>query len=162
MQADQSNNHCYNKTLKPLAGALRNNSTKAEVCLWKYALRAGQMRGYTFKRQRPVLQYIADFMCQPLMLVIELDGGVHQDETVVLNDARRQSALESAGFTVLRFHNDEVLGQMGDVRDRILCWIDAFEGQHGIAGRTMRGASSPSLSAAPAAASDSISPSGGG
>ena len=48
--------------------------TKAEACLWKYVLRAGKMKSFQFRRQRPVLNYIADFMCKELMLIIEVDG----------------------------------------------------------------------------------------
>ena len=48
--------------------------TKAEACLWKYVLRASRMKGYGFRRQRPIMNYIADFMCKELMLVIEVDA----------------------------------------------------------------------------------------
>ncbi|MCW3076617.1 MAG: hypothetical protein JWO32_1226, partial [Bacteroidetes bacterium] len=54
----------------------RSQMTKSEVCLWKYAFRAKQM-GYTFNRQQPVLNYIADFMCNELKLIIEVDGYTH-------------------------------------------------------------------------------------
>lgn len=57
------NHHHYNKNLREFAHEKRNEMTKAEACLWKYALRGKQM-GYTFNRQRPVLNYIADFMCK--------------------------------------------------------------------------------------------------
>src|SRR5947199_353987 len=86
MQADKHNNLAYNADLQPFAYSLRQTLTKAEACLWKYALRAGQMKGYIFRRQRPVLQYIADFMCQPLMLIIEVDGGIHKDDLVAAKD----------------------------------------------------------------------------
>lgn len=76
--------------------------TKAEACLWKYALRASQMKGYGFRRQRPVLNYIADFMCQELFLIIEEDGITHQDEKVIENDKVRQSRLKAVSFTLLR------------------------------------------------------------
>ena len=77
--------------------------TRAEVCLWKYVLRASRLNGYAFHRQRPVLRYIADFMCKELMLVIEADGLSHQWEGAVERDAVRQKHSEEAGFTVLRF-----------------------------------------------------------
>ena len=60
----------YNKNLQPYANRLRKEMTKAEACLWKYVLRAGKMKGYQFRRQRPVLHYIADFMFKELMLVV--------------------------------------------------------------------------------------------
>lgn len=68
------NNHFYNRNLQPNANRLRKEMTKAEACLWKYVLRAGKMKGYGFRRQRPVLSYIADFMCKELMLIIEVDA----------------------------------------------------------------------------------------
>jgi very-short-patch-repair endonuclease len=70
-------NHHYNKRLQFNANTLRKEMTKAEACLWKFVLRAGMMKGYSFRRQRPVLNYIADFMCKELMLVIEVDGLTH-------------------------------------------------------------------------------------
>lgn len=64
MKADKSNFHAYNNNLRKFANRNRHKATKAEACLWKYILRAKKMNGYGFKRQRPVLNYIADFMCQ--------------------------------------------------------------------------------------------------
>jgi len=74
LKADTTNNYAYNKKLQPFANKLRKEMTKTEACLWKYALRASQMKGYQFRRQRPVLRYIADFLCKELKLVIEVDG----------------------------------------------------------------------------------------
>ena len=119
--------NAYNRRLQGAANALRQNATKAEACLWKYVLRAGQMKGYTFRRQRPVLDYVADFMCQPLMLIIEVDGSVHKLEHVAVRDARRQRRLEEAGFTVMRFSNNEVLTQIGIVRMKLEEWIEETE-----------------------------------
>lgn len=101
--------HFYNKNLQRYANRLRNEGTKAEACLWKYVLRASKLKGYPFRRQRPVLNYIADFMCKELMLIIEVDGSIHDLEEVVRKDKERKQALEEAGFTVLRFTNEEVL-----------------------------------------------------
>ena len=98
--------------------------TKAEACLWKYVLRAGKMKGFQFRRQRPVLIYIADFMCKELMLVIEVDGSIHQLEEIIKNDKIRQKALEEAGFTVLRFTNDEVLENINAVYSFLQDWIE--------------------------------------
>lgn len=117
----------YNNRLQPWANALRKDMTKAEACLWKYVLRAGQMKGYTFNRQRPVLRYIADFMCKPLRLIIEVDGSSHDDPKVQKHDAFRQRELEESGFTVIRFTNDEVLKAIGSVKRRIELKIDEIE-----------------------------------
>jgi very-short-patch-repair endonuclease len=117
-------NHNYNKNLQPNANRLRKEMTKAEACLWKYVLRAGKMKGFQFRRQRPVLKYIADFMCKELMLIIEVDGSIHQLEEVSKNDEIRQKALEEAGFTVLRYTNEEVLKDIVSVCGYIEEWIE--------------------------------------
>jgi very-short-patch-repair endonuclease len=101
--------------------------TKAEACLWKFVLRAGQMKGYTFNRQRPVLRYIADFICKPLNLIIEVDGSSHDNLKVQKHDAFRQSELETCGFKVLRFSNDQVLLTIDLVRKSILAKINQIE-----------------------------------
>jgi len=101
--------------------------TKAEACLWKYALKARQMKGYPFRRQRPVLNYIADFMCMELKLIIEVDGITHHDEKVILKDEQRQRNLEAAGFTVLRFSDHEVLKGMTGVIAFLEEWIEKYE-----------------------------------
>ncbi len=107
-------NH-YNKQLKDRARSLRKEMTKAEVCLWKYALRAS-MAGAKFNRQRPVLDFIADFMCKPLKLIIEVDGYSHLLEHVKNKDERRQKVLEYHDFTVLRFTDEDVLKDIENVR----------------------------------------------
>jgi len=110
-------NHFYNKTLHPYANRLRKEMTKAEACLWKYVLRAKKLRGFQFRRQRPVLNYIADFMCMELMLIIEVDGITHHWEETIKKDEIRQKDLEDAGFTVIRFSDEEILNRIQVVCD---------------------------------------------
>lgn len=121
---DRHSNHFYNKNLQPNANRLRKEMTKAEACLWKYVLRAGKMKGFQFRRQRPVLIYIADFMCKELMLIVEVDGSIHHLEEVSKNDKIRQKALEETGFTVLRFTNEEVLTNIQWVSGYLEDWIE--------------------------------------
>jgi very-short-patch-repair endonuclease len=118
-----SNQH-YNKNLQPFANKLRKNMTKAEACLWKYVLRARQMKGFQFRRQRPVLNYIADFMCKELMLIIEADGITHQWEETIKKDNKRQKDLESAGFTVLHITDNDILNNIHIVRSTLEEWIE--------------------------------------
>jgi very-short-patch-repair endonuclease len=106
--------------------------TKAEACLWKFVLRAGTMRGYTFRRQRPVLNYIADFMCKELKLVIEVDGITHYDDETRIKDELRQKDLETVGFVVLRFNDNEVLNNIDSVFQTIDVWIEEYEKAHGL------------------------------
>jgi very-short-patch-repair endonuclease len=102
--------------------------TKAEACLWKYVLKAKLLRGYQFRRQRPVLNYIADFMCMELMLIIEVDGITHHWEETMQKDKKKQADLEGAGFTVLRFTDDEVLNSIHTVQAFLEEWIERKKG----------------------------------
>ncbi|MBN2613133.1 MAG: DUF559 domain-containing protein [Bacteroidales bacterium] len=99
---------------------------KGEACLWKYVLRSHMMLGYQFRRQRPVLNYLADFMCKELKLIIEVDGGSHNDDEIYRNDLKRQGELEKAGFTVLRFSDEEVLKNINNVTRTLEGWIEEF------------------------------------
>ena len=87
-------------------------------------LKARRMKGYPFRRQRPVLNYIADFMCKELNLMIEVDGITHTYEGIALNDGKRTSELEKHGFTVLRYTDEEVLQQIDRVFNSIASWIE--------------------------------------
>jgi len=120
------NYNYYNKNLRSFANTNRKQMTKAEACLWKYILKAKQT-GYTFNRQRPVLNYIADFMCKELKLIIEADGYTHTLEHVIKNDIIRQRALENAGFTVIRFKDAEILNEINYVKAQIIESIESLK-----------------------------------
>ncbi|MGH7026467.1 endonuclease domain-containing protein [Brevundimonas sp.] len=89
------------------ARVLRQASGRAEECVWS-AVRGGRIDGYKFRRQHPVGPYFADFACDPLRLIIEVDGGVHRLDEVAARDLERQQALEALGWTVIRVTNDQV------------------------------------------------------
>lgn len=91
------------------AKELRNNLTHAELIIWEYL--KTQPYGYKFRRQHPLLNYVADFFCFPLKLVIEIDGSIHNLTTVKEIDVQRQKDIDSIGLQVIRFTNDEVLKQ---------------------------------------------------
>jgi very-short-patch-repair endonuclease len=101
--------------------------TKAETCLWKYALKAGQMKGYSFRRQRPVLDFIVDFMCIPLKLVIEVDGYSHLLDEVILKDKIKENALKEAGYSIIRFTDTQVLKDIQNVIAEIESYIENLE-----------------------------------
>ena len=126
-KAKKQNNYLYNSALKEKAKSLRKNMTKSEAALWKYALKHKQMLGYQFNRQRPVLNYIVDFMCKELLLVIEIDGYTHNIESVVKQDKIKQTKLQNAGFTVLRYNDEDVLQNMDvvilDIKNNIKALI---------------------------------------
>ncbi len=130
MQADPTNHHLYKERLQPYARHLRNHMTKAEACLWKYALRAGQMGGYEFRRQRPIVDYIADFVCFDLKLVIEVDGISHLWDETTEKDRCKDEALMGAGFAVMRYTDEEVLRNMQAVVQRIEWWIEREMARH--------------------------------
>ncbi len=127
MKAAKQNHHLYNPILKSYASSLRKEMTKAEACLWKYVLKGRKLRGYSFRRQRPVLNYIADFMCMDLMLVIEVDGLTHQWEETAKKDQKKQNDLEAAGFTIIRFADEDVLQNINAVIACLEDWIERKE-----------------------------------
>ncbi|HET6527768.1 MAG TPA: DUF559 domain-containing protein [Balneolaceae bacterium] len=101
----------YNPKLKERARELRKNSTRLEIKLWQ-ELRGGKL-GYTFNRQKPLDEYIVDFYCKELKLVIEVDGDSHNGKQAY--DRRRQQKLESFGLKVIRFYDDEVMKNIDGV-----------------------------------------------
>lgn len=127
MKANKRNFYAYNPILQPFANKLRKTMTKAEACLWKYALRAGKCKGYGFRRQRPVLNYIADFMCKELMLVIEVDGITHTWEQTIIKDRIKDEQLNAAGFRVLRFTDEDVLQRINWVIATLELTIEEIE-----------------------------------
>jgi very-short-patch-repair endonuclease len=88
-----------------IARRLRVNQTDAEGVLWN-RLRNRQIDGHKFVRQEPIDTYICDFVCREKMLVIEVDGGQHNDSR---KDAIRDQRLANDGYKVLRFWNNDVL-----------------------------------------------------
>src|SRR6516225_8322257 len=90
---------------RQFAKALRKTMTEAEQLLWRH-LRAHRMSDQKFRRQQPVGPYIVDFVHFGARLVVEADGGQHNDST---GDARRDAWLRSQGFRVLRFWNNDIL-----------------------------------------------------
>ncbi len=99
-------------SLKQNARDLRSRQTAAESLLWG-VLRNRKLCNQKFRRQHPIGPWIVDFACVEHKLAIELDGGYH--DLVGEADLARQSALESFGWTVLRFENDEVLADVNSV-----------------------------------------------
>ena len=105
-----------NVTQRDRARSLRANLTDAERRLWRQ-LRQRQLEGSRFRRQMPLGPYIADFVCLERRLIVEVDGGQHQEQSEY--DASRDQWLRGQGFRVLRFWNNELLGNMEGVLSRI-------------------------------------------
>ena len=95
------------------AKLLRSRLTPAEEKLWE-EVRDNKL-GVRFRRQHPISKYVVDFYCHKCKLVIELDGEVHSDKTVQLEDQNKQDSLVAMGLTVIRFTNTKVLNQIEEV-----------------------------------------------
>lgn len=114
----------YNKNLKQPSRDLRNNMTEAEQLLWS-RLRNKQILGLQFYRQKPILNYIVDFYCPAVNLVIECDGGQHFTDEGLEADRIRDDALAQLGLKVLRFDNGQVMGRIDDVMEVVYqCCLD--------------------------------------
>ena len=109
------------------ARTLRRNATDAETKLW-HDLRNRQLGGLKFRRQATIGYHVVDFLCAEKRLVVELDGGQHTPE----RDAARTAQLEALGYRVIRFWNNDALGNTDGVLETILREAEAmpsrFEG----------------------------------
>jgi very-short-patch-repair endonuclease len=103
------------ETLKR-AKRLRREMTPEEKLLWGQ-LRDRRLEGHKFRSQQPIGPYIADFVCQEQMLIIEADGSQHDDSK---SDARRDAFLTSKGYRVLRFWNNEITCNLMGVLEAVL------------------------------------------
>jgi very-short-patch-repair endonuclease len=121
----------YTQQALDYAKQLRQNMTYSEVKLWM-ELRNGNMMGYDFDRQKPMLNYIVDFYYKDLMLAIEVDGITHEDEQVLLKDPIRQDEIEMYGVSFLRFNAMDVVHDMRNVVRTIENWIFEFEEKNGV------------------------------
>jgi adenine-specific DNA-methyltransferase len=100
------------------------DSTDAERLMWR-ALRSRQLGGFKFRRQATIGPYIPDFVCIDAGLVVEIDGGQHDE----VADRTRTSFLEQRGFRVLRFWNNDVLENCEAVLETILRAARAASGE---------------------------------
>jgi len=100
------------------AKELRQAMTRAETLLWRY-LKANRLDGLGFRRQVPVRNYIADFICLSAKLVVELDGESHESDDRQRADRNRDAFFTSEGFEVLRFTNEQVMSGLEGVLEVI-------------------------------------------
>lgn len=105
------------KVLQERALQHRNYPTQAEAVLWEYL--KGNRLGAKFRRQHPIGQYIPDFVCLSKQLIIEVDGGYHFIGDQIISDEQRTAHLESFGYHVIRFTNEEVLTDTQNVLQKI-------------------------------------------
>ena len=107
------------------AKSLRESMTLTEKLVWE-ELKGKKFLGYKFRRQHPVLIYIADFYCHKLKLIIEIDGEYHLDEAQKVGDKERRDNLESNGLHVIRFTNDEVKNNMPKVLLQLKAYMEGL------------------------------------
>ena len=100
------------------AKKLRANTTPHERILWR-ALKEIPIEGSHFRRQVPIGPYVVDFFCPAKRLIIELDGGHHNEDDAAARDLERQRWLENEGYRVIRFWNSEITSDLAAVLERI-------------------------------------------
>lgn len=106
--------NCTNyELLRAFAYENRGNPTDAERIMWNY-LRDNKL-GYRFRRQHVIGDFITDFVCLKKHLIIEIDGEYHAEEEQQMLDEQRTAWLQSQGFTVIRFTNEQVLTNIEQV-----------------------------------------------
>jgi very-short-patch-repair endonuclease len=104
--------------LTQFARLLRRKQTNAEKKLWRN-LRSKQFEALKFRRQQPMGTYIVDFVSFEKKLVIELDGGQHNEKEAMEKDNERTMWLEDKGYRVLRFWNNEVMANIEGILEKI-------------------------------------------
>ena len=100
------------------AKRLRTSTTPHERALWR-ALKELPTERTHFRRQAPIGPYVVDFFCPAAHLIIELDGGHHNEDEIARRDSERQLWLEKEGYRVVRFWNSEITGDLNAVLERI-------------------------------------------
>jgi very-short-patch-repair endonuclease len=100
-----------------LAKYFRQHMTYGERCFWN-AFRKNQLKGFRFRRQQVIHGFIADFYCNQLNLVVEIDGGIHEEQKDY--DKLRDMIISQYGIKVLRFTNEQVIDHMDNVIEQIL------------------------------------------
>jgi len=108
------------------ARKLREASTDAELRLWN-RLRSRQLSGFKFVRQEPIGPFVVDFICREQRLIIEVDGGQHAADP---RDNRRDKWLTDHRYRVLRFWNNDVLGNIGGVLETIVSALEVEAPPH--------------------------------
>jgi very-short-patch-repair endonuclease len=103
---------------RAVAKRLRANTTPHERILWR-ALRELPVDGTHFRRQAPIGPYVVDFFCPAKRLIVELDGGHHNEDETAKRDHERQLWLEQEGYRVIRFWNSDISSDLNAVLERI-------------------------------------------
>ncbi|RZK61626.1 MAG: DUF559 domain-containing protein, partial [Pedobacter sp.] len=96
-----------------------------EIVMWE-CLRNRKL-GVKFRRQHPILNYIADFYCHEILLIIEIDGEIHNSEEHKEYDANRDLTFKENNIITLRFSNEDVKHRLKEVLDNIKTYIKNYK-----------------------------------
>lgn len=108
----------YDKRLQHFSRELRNKMTEAEKIIW-FRIKGKQIEGCQFYRQKIIGDYIVDFCCPKMQVIVEIDGGQHYENIGIRKDDKRDRQLTGLGYKVLRFNNREVFENTGGVVENI-------------------------------------------
>jgi very-short-patch-repair endonuclease len=113
-----------NRELVNKARQLRSNMTRAEIILWS-RLRSRKIDGYKFRRQEPIFDYVVDFYCNELKLIIEVEGEVHDLPENFEYDLKRKEILLLNGYNLIRVSNYEIETKIDSVIEKIRSIINS-------------------------------------
>ncbi len=111
-----------NRDLVKKARVLRSSMTLAEILLWS-RIRSKQVDGFKFRRQQPLYNYIVDFYCHELKLIVEIDGVIHSDSKQADYDKNRDKIFKINGFHVLHLSNHEIVTDLTSAVDKLRNFI---------------------------------------
>ncbi|MFA6386681.1 MAG: endonuclease domain-containing protein [Candidatus Paceibacterota bacterium] len=104
----------YNNKLISRAREFRKSRTEAEIIFWNKVLKDKEVTNYKFTQQKPLGDFIADFYCSKLLLVIEIDGGIH-NELKNRDKERSEILLYKYGIKVVRYNNEDILDNIENI-----------------------------------------------
>jgi very-short-patch-repair endonuclease len=111
-----------NRELVKKARVLRSTMTKSEIILWS-RLRSRKIDGHKFRRQQPVFEYVVDFYCAELKLIIEVDGDIHSLKEIKDSDFKRDITLKINGYKIIRLSNFEIETNLDATINKIKTFI---------------------------------------
>jgi very-short-patch-repair endonuclease len=115
--------------LSDRARDLRRNATKEERIVWRW-LRDRRLRGLKFRRQHPILNYVADFYCVELKLIVEIDGRGHETPAEQHYDVRRACELSKIGVEIIRVRNEDVRKDSTATADTVIAAIERLRSEY--------------------------------
>jgi very-short-patch-repair endonuclease len=111
-----------NRELVEKARILRNNMTLAEIILWS-RLRSKKINGYKFRRQQPIFDYVVDFYCDELKMIIEVDGEIHLLSEKTDSDLKRDKILKINGYHIIHLTNLEIETELDATIKKVRAFI---------------------------------------